>query len=229
MPVYKLSTHIPARTGLPKDDSVNSLYFRTAGTLTTGDLDAMIGVLSAFYTTRPTGFGLAISEYFSPDRDPSTNAVRTDAYLMPGSRGPIGTPVHSLGWTWAPNASNHQPLPDQVAVCMSYKASTVGVVNVRKYRGRIFLGPLSVDVLEEIAGGLGAQTVKPTFRGAINKSAQEVLGTAMEALSFAPRWVMWSGTDWTARDVIEVSVDERFDTQRRRLQPSGFRDKLPIT
>lgn len=234
--VYKLTTHIPAITGLPRDDSINSLYFRTPAAASNADLDAMIGVLSAFYTTRPTGHGLAISEFYSPDRDATANAVRTDVYHIPSVRtlGPhgypaYGTPIHALHWSWAPNASHHQPMPDQVAVAMSYRASTVGVVNVRKYRGRIFLGPFSGDVLEESAGSVAAQTVKADFIACVNLSAQEVLQTAMESLSASPRWVQWSPTDWAARDVVEVSVDDRFDTQRRRLERASSRSKLPIT
>jgi len=228
MPVYKHAVHIAARTGLPADDSVNTLYTRTPAAATDGQLDAIMGIISTYYTNIPSGHAASPSYYYSADRDPASNACRIDTYLMPSTRGDIGTPVRALHFTWSPNPGSTVPLPDQVAVCQSYQASVVGVVNPRRYKGRFFLGPLNNGSMYESSGGLGAQTVNAEMRTIMNLNAQQVLGIALEALSSSPRWVQWSSADWVARDVVQASVDERFDTQRRRLQPSGFRDRVVI-
>lgn len=223
MPTYKHVIHIPARTGLPRDDAINTLYFQTPAALDNAGHNALSAIVASFYDHHPAGHGTGINDYMDPDRDVTTNAARVDAYLMPTTAGPLGAPVHSLPFTWSAPFANLQPLPDQDAVVMSYQGDMTGVTNARKHRGRIFLGPLQANSMQESAGGLGAQSVSGTMIAIIIASAQEILGVAAEALSTSPRWVMWSHTDWAARPVVQVSVDDRFDVQRRRAQKATSR------
>lgn len=235
MPIYKAAVHIPARTGLPRDEAVNTLYFQSPASLTSGDMNALLGIVSTFYTHRPVGSGTSISDYISQDRDPTLNAARIDLYLAPatkltpeGKQSPWGSPQHTLRFTWTAPTNAYQPLPDQVACVMSYRADLTGVINARKYRGRIFLGPLNALSMMEAASANGAQTVNQIMLNAIGGAAKEILHTAVESLSSGVKWVMFSQTDWAARTIVEVSIDDRFDTQRGRLVPSTGRFKFPI-
>lgn len=229
MPTYRLVAIIPSVSGLPRDASQNAFYFTTPSAMTTGNMDALAGVLSTFYSHHPASHGTGLNDYFAADRDETTGAFEIATYLMPSTPGPTGPPVRRLFTDWQAPSSPHQPLPDQVAVCMSYKAALGSSVLVNRFRGRIFLGPLNVLSMEESSTGGGPQTPSATFMDVILGDATEILQTAVEALSFSPRWSMWSQTDWVARPIIQASVDDRFDTQRRRLERAGTRLTVPIT
>jgi hypothetical protein len=234
--VYKFSAHIPARTGLPADDSVNSFYFKTASTITTANMAALIGVIDSFYAVAPTGHGLNVGGYYSNDRDPGSGKVRYDVYHLPAARtvGPkgfpaYGPPIYHLNTTWVPNAGSTTAQPDQVAMCLSYHSDYTAGPNLKRRRGRIFLGPLNTVVYANGTGSSSPQSVGSTVRATVLQAAVDFLQTAAEALSFAPRWQVWSPTDWASHDVIQASVDDRFDTQRRRLEKASIRDTVVIT
>lgn len=236
MTLYKASFHIPARTGLSRDDTVNSFYFKTPTPRSLAQLTAMAAVLEAFYNTNPSGHGTHVASYFSRDRDDTTGRCRVDWYAIPNARtvGPkgypaYGPPISSDTASIVLYAGTSAPLPDQVAMCLSYRGDTAGTPNPRRRRGRIFLGPLNQLTLTETGAETNAQTISSTARQVVLGAATEQLKTAMEALPDAPRWQVWSPADWESHDVIEASMDDRYDTQRRRLQKPTVRQREVIT
>lgn len=215
MTTVKASIHLAATTGLPRDDVVNTLYFTKTGTPSSGDYDALGLAISHFYNTTADGSALSIAGYLGRDRDYGTNHCKTQFYVVPSSPGPTGSPVHTYSWSLI-DPGVHVTLPDQVAVVNSYHSDLTGVTNPKRRRGRIFLGPLNILALEESGSALGAQTVSAGFMADIIRSTTLILSA--QTVSAGWTWVQWSPTDWTARTVDGGFVDDRFDTQRRRLE-----------
>ena len=119
-------------------------------------------------------------------------------------------PVLQGIWNF-PAAPTGDPLPPEVAHCLSFQgAATSGVPQARR-RGRIYFGPL--DIARVGADG------RPS---AIQMTAMDLFGTNLLAASIAaPTWL------WTVHSTITPApgsdvevlngwVDDEFDTQRRR-------------
>jgi hypothetical protein len=93
--------------------------------------------------------------------------------------------------------------PAEAALALSYYAG----INQPRYRGRIFIGPLT-----ESAGNLvgGAIRPSPVLQNAM-------LDSAASALSRPDlTWVLISQTDGVARVITDMWVDNAFDTIRKR-------------
>lgn len=225
---YKFSVHIPARTGLPRDDAINSFYATPAGAVDDTDLSAAIACFENFYTLAPSGHGNSVSQFFSADRDPGSNKCRIDVYEIPATRGDLGTPIYSENFTWVPYSGSSTPLPDQVAACMSYDSIVPGATHLHRRRGRIFLGPLNSLPMAGGTTSTDPQSVAATYRSTVTAAAQE-LYTALQIPSPSWIWGQWSPTDWLVRGLKRVYMDDRFDTQRRRLERPSTRTVVVLT
>jgi hypothetical protein len=228
MPVYRLAAHIAALTGLPRDDSVNTFYFASGSAMDNGKLDSIAAYVDSFYNSNPAGHGTHVSDYYAWDRDRGSGKCSFKWYLMPGAPGPIGSPIHTSTWTFGSSVTSLQNLPDNDAACLSYRGDITGVTNLRRHRGRIFLGPLNSLALQNTGS---ANTVPQALSGtmiAVMLGAAEEMAAAVAALSWSPAWHMWSPTDWVSRLITQVSVDDRPDSQRRRLERASSRTSHSI-
>lgn len=119
-------------------------------------------------------------------------------YAMPDG----GQPVFRKSYAYALTGMTG---PGEVALCLSYAAVDDWDLSTRRRRGRIFLGPLA-----------GGQT--GTSRPAAPLIADVIeLGTLLKAVGGADAdWMIWSPTDGVASSIESVSVDNSWDTQRRR-------------
>jgi hypothetical protein len=139
MPDLRAQVSFPAASGLPKDVVTNTWHFDAEITLDlelasmrivdwlieayTGLHDAAVGRLSGFYSGGRNG-QLSIKVYNLDDPEPRTPIGIGGVNPMPG---------------WA--ASDDENLPDEVALCLSYKGAPVVGVPANRQRGRIYLGP----------------------------------------------------------------------------------------
>lgn len=221
MPIMKAVVQLAANSALPRDASELTLFYSFTSTPGTGALDSIASLVAAFFNnTSVSGVSASVGSRLAKDRDYSTNACKVVWYTMPSTAGPTGPPFHVSSWTLtAPGTVIN--LPDQVAVVCSYHSDLTGVsTHIGRHRGRFYIGPLNELAMNSGTGSVAPQTVSASFMTDIGLEAKTQLrdNTATYAT-----WVQFSRTDWTGRAVTAGFVDDRFDTQRRRLQRADSR------
>jgi hypothetical protein len=127
------------------------------------------------------------------------------AYAMPAS----GPPDYQKDYPLYVHSATQGP--SEVALCLSYATTDAWEGTTARRRGRIFLGPLQSSDM-----GIPRPTtplVPATLT--LGQALYSVGGT--EAM-----WMLWSPTDAIAAPIEVVSVDNAWDTQRRRgLSPTS--------
>src|SRR4029453_7178488 len=113
--------------------------------------------------------------------------------------------IRPLGWAGGvvPTPGN---LPEEVAVALTYH--TVPPIT-RRRRGRLYLGPLSGQVIDSSDGA--ATRINDTFTNAVAQRAVAFMNDTRGG-----QWFIYSKADNIGRVVTGGFVDEAFDTQRRR-------------
>lgn len=209
--LWRAQVTIPLDSGVPEDAIVNTLYFDDDDDpiADEGDTrDWIMILLTAFYN--------AIDGFVFPNTVGANATVRLYDMADAEPRVPLYTETIAL----TPYTAG--PMVNEVAICASFAAQVEsGDVPARK-RGRIFLGPVTVD-----AGVLVGSQVRPTT------STMDAIRDAMDAMAdgyehpaspgYRCRWAVYSpktdelGTLGEAfSDVVRGWVDDAFDTQRRR-------------
>jgi hypothetical protein len=203
---------IPLDDAVPENYIVNTLYFDgddTLGVQPVEDYHAAVETLLTNFYQAIDGVVLAPSV--------AANAL-VKIYDMrdPEER----VPEHEFTIALTPAAGI--ALPNEVALCLSFRAEYESGVNPQRRRGRIYLGPVSSDTVTTVAG-----QSRPLG------SVQTAVAAAADAMADGelinigdPERVRWSiyspTTDATQdiglafNDVIGGWVDNAYDTQRRR-------------
>lgn len=217
--VYRLQSRFQWDSNLPEDVFVNTFYIKanSTGSQALGvSLDDAAGAISRFYTVAPTRGGAvnALAVYM-PD---SIIAHEVRVYDLGEAlpRYPIATYDFTANLT---NLSSSEPLPHEVALVGSYRSG-----QGPRRRGRMYLGPLTDNANEQ---GRPSGQLQNSLLGALG-DLFEGEGTMS---NFGTEWafVQVSPTDATAREVTRVSVDDAWDTQRRRGIASSLRQTLDTT
>lgn len=206
MSVIRVQVSLPAASSIPNDMAINTWHFFTSGDV--GDAaNQALSDLQAFYT--------AVDGFFSSDMDTSGEMKIYDLSENP-PRAPIATDVFAI----TPDTGNN--LPPEVAICLSYAAAAVSSTNAARRRGRIYLGPLSADVMTNSGGTV---VVAESVRNAIAAAADALMGDAADP---GASWCVFSPTaagpePWSSGDLIVGTslvnhgfVDNAFDTIRSR-------------
>jgi len=131
---YKTTVQFQFVSGLPKDVSVNNWAFKHAGaTDVVADANSIHDRLETFYE----GF----ASLYSSRVDPLFTTFKTYDLADPEPRVPVLEEVKGLsGFTGA-----NMDLPGEVAMCLSFKGTSVSGANARRRRGRVYLGPLQTS------------------------------------------------------------------------------------
>lgn len=116
------------------------------------------------------------------------------------------------------------PLPEEVAVCLSYQALHVGG-DLPRRRGRIYLGPLTSQAVDGVVPWTGPTRVSSVLRNTILGAAQ-IMQSECAASDF--EWRVFSTMDGAAFKIVQFFVDDAFDTIRGRGGAPSQRDSLPI-
>jgi hypothetical protein len=185
---------------------VNTFHFVTAGLLapTPADLDNIVAALTSFYTAIQSG-GNKMTTYFSSMlASGAVHTIKIYDVAGPPPHEPIRTAALNLNMS-----PTFQPLPSEVAVCLSYRANLVSGQNPRRSRGRVYLGPLGQNAVGTTPS---ASDVRPV-QGLMDTWLQA--GTALRD-DAGTTWVIYSRIGLTSLPIAQVSVDDAFDTQRRR-------------
>jgi len=100
------------------------------------------------------------------------------------------------------------PLPSEVALCLSFQGVRIAGIPQARRRGRIYLGPLDITVMN---------SGRPTSTAITNAlDAAEAFYDAVDVISSAQTWAVWSPTNGSATPVTNAWMDNAFDTQRSR-------------
>lgn len=204
MPYLRGQVRLARDTGLEADVITNTWYFDVDnGTAAAAAAEAHTG-LEFFYQ--------AVDVYLSADQITNTAEVRWYDLEDSEPRFPIYEDTIAL----TPTASN--PLLPEASICLSFQGAEESGVNMRRRRGRVFLGPLVTTT-----GGLsgGRLAVSSAVRDAIAAAAA---GLKAYTGTLGVSWAVFSPTtfaetsslDQAMEDVVSGWVDNEYDIQRRR-------------
>jgi hypothetical protein len=204
------------RDGLiPEDAVVNTWHFENDGTFQT-DEDGLLERLHVFYVAIG---GLLAATLVGELR------VRMYDYSEPKPRVPRTD--DTVTFTPASDA-----LPAELAICLSMSGDQVSGGKKARRRGRVYLGPLSGNVLGYQSGKPDVR-VSQVYRDQIVAAAEDLAtgGAGSYRLAvFSPTTVQSGGTDDEAwNDVTKVWVDDAFDIQRRRGAIAAVRSEASIS
>jgi hypothetical protein len=203
-------------SGRPKDASRNVWHFETVGAPTSGEHTGIGTAVASFYQ----GIGVHLGGNIST----AANAHRVEtAVVTPGAPGALDdvvSPIVNIS-PFAITGIVNNALPSEVAVALSFRVDVaglqeeVGATRPRsRRRGRIYVGPVSNQLIT---------WATPTFEPKLSVGAREafldaydtMIGTLANA-GTGLRHVVYSRVGAQAYGVTFVSVDDEFDTIRRR-------------
>lgn len=191
-------------SGLPKDRFVNTFHVVTLPDPLDVDVPGMAQDILKFYDSSSYGLTSYLSAWCAGDG----RNVKVYDLADPKPRAPIhtfvvtATPVITTSGTGFPN---------EVACCLSYKAQPESGEIAARRRGRIYIGPLNTAT-----GSItppGDSRPAPAFVNRLLGAAQNTF----DALGgHGGIWCVFSPTNDEATAIDSFSVDNSFDTQRRR-------------
>jgi hypothetical protein len=205
---------IPGKSGLAKDVFVNSFAFLNAASAPVDDTvrNAVTGALASFYNVGASGIN-PLSSYIGQYADRGTNKCLVKTYDM-GETSPRTPLIGSF--TLGAMGSGGGPIPNEVAVCLSFKSTEV---KGPRGRGRVFVGPLNGATVHEEDD----LSIRPllAFRNSLLHA-----GTALRdsSATTGANWCIYSsfGPDHM-HPVTSVWVDNEFDTIRKRGESATSR------
>lgn len=206
MPIMRTTVTFKAATGFAKDDIVNTFWFSDGdGEMAPTAAADIGGNLSSFYNTIVSGTGSNIANFLSPYLSRDADAVHVRTYDM--SLPKFDRIPHSFFFTLGA-AGSTSTLPEEVAITCSFH----GAAPVKRTeRGRIYIGPLTVQAL-------ASQTGKPTR---VLTNLQTIITGACARLKTDTdadlrTWNVFSQKLQQVETITGGFVDDAFDTQRRR-------------
>lgn len=206
---------INKRSDIPKDAVQNQFAFSFAGTPGESDFTTLTTYISSFYDecTGPS------SSWLAACIATGTAAHDIEYFDLTGhlDGSPHGVPIITQHFTIT-NSNTTFSLPNEVAVCLSFRAAYGSDVEFggggtrprSSDRGRVFIGPLG-DVSLPATSTKEAR-VWEDFREAVVAGAEVLIDAAADDWT----WCVWSRTDEALKPVVAGWVDDAFDTQRRR-------------
>jgi hypothetical protein len=210
---------LPGTSGLARDNVVNTFHF-WCSVLDEGNLSHIRDMLSRFYNTTAAGGSGGISAYLSTAISRGT-PVLVKCYdlgdpVLHNAEGKVTQqrPLHQASFNLASAGTGLGSLPSECAVTLSYYAGQ----NQKRYRGRIFLGPM--DRSAQGAAEQGDSRVNASLQTLIQAKASEL---AADASFEGVRWGLFSTTDNVVRYPITGGwCDNAWDTIRKRgLKPTA--------
>lgn len=214
--------------GLARDEAKNVWHFSTASGIDTNDMSEVGNALAAFY-----GGAGGISQDLASSVKRGVDTVhRVDfAEVTRGAPGESDDTVSPIISTrpFAINVGGPvQPLPAELACCLSFRGNTLGVPEEQglirpksRLRGRIFIGPLGGALLE-----LDNTTKRPKFTQAFRDRVITSYNALLAEIDDSPlevSHVVYSRANASSAIVVNAHVDEEPDTIRRRGRKSEQR------
>ena len=208
MTVFLFQTTFDSVSGMPEDSFVNTLHFDCPDGLAAANV--VTRVQNFYINAQTTGF--AIADFLADE-------LNTDATtkVYNAETPPPHVPEVTSSWN-LPALSASGGFPQEVAICMSYKADPVAGVDLRSTRGRVYLGPFNVAAADGFTVGPPQNWSNPVR---VRTAARDTIAAAaavelLDANDADGVWVVWSRKEATGYIVTNGFVDNAFDTQRRR-------------
>lgn len=223
MAVTKAVVNLAALDGVPENAVLNTFFFNDTG----GGTDAQItDALDRFYNDVHAATA-AIGDYISRSVNRAADACSIDLYTMPAVDGPTGSPRSTTTFTLEGTDAGNVTLPSECAAVLSFAADLAGIPEESgvtrpraRRRGRVFLGPLNSNATDATAGATTPLRLGTPFLEVCTAAAD----VELEPGSLGDwEWCVFSQTDWVARPVETIWMDNAFDTQRRRGVEATFR------
>lgn len=191
MPLYRIQITIPMASGNPKD-AVQNVWHVIADDVTSAEL-AVVS-LNTFY--------LAVDGLFSNLVAADRPTCKIYDLADPEPRAPVSEPQMSI---LAPGGN---PLPPEVAFCVSFQAQRQSGQSQARRRGRVYLGPLAAAGVH--TDGRPTSSFLSTVGSACQTLADDSEATAVWGLA------VYSRVNQAAIEIDHIWIDNEWDTQRRR-------------
>lgn len=220
--------HLRKRSGIPTDAAINTFAFITPTGQNAADyVPAAQSQLELFYNGVTAPNTLSVASFLAPSVDRSTNAALIQWYDITQGSGPgLGAPIEENPFTLAPvGPGTGGDYPSEVAICMSYTAIADGVPEhapggtrpKARYRGRIYIGPVS-NLVAAIVGATSENVVSDPCIAVLNAAAAKL---AADGDANTANWGVWSRSDVVIRSVQGGWCDNAYDTIRSRgIEPT---------
>jgi hypothetical protein len=187
---------------LPEDVVINTFHFNTLITQTPETAAPIIATrLKEFYRVPVAPSSFAVQRYMSQLLSNSGHEIRMYNLDLPAPRPVLYSEFFDC--TFQPSQ-----YPAEVALVLSFAAPFLPGVNPASRRGRVFIGPISTAT----SGGYDSD-IRPTPE---MRFTWRDAGLRLASYLTDAQWQVWSPTRGTGGPVRSVSVDDAFDTQRRR-------------
>lgn len=228
VPNYIASVTIEHQNGLTRDRMVNTFAFTTAIPLLGAAADELRDRLDDFYNVGGEGSSTAIAAFLGASINRGIKPIVRFYDVTDHLAGtPAGSPVfvrtfnNNIGGSGAADS-----LPSECAVALSFHADfgddvefAPGARPRARDRGRVYIGPLTKASAD--TGEFGR-----TFPSLGVRTAILGAGKDLRDANDDMRWSVWSRTAARMRDVTSCSVDDAFDTQRRRGERALLKQTL---
>lgn len=240
---YLCTVTIPSLTGVPADSVNMQMAVDTTGPSVNGAEAAEVADIwrSVWVDALPVAL-TAAGEFLSPTLSRVTNACEFSVYDITGHEdgSPHGSPIVSVFGT-IDGAGASTALPSEVAVVATLEAVGRAVAAVetpdgadpgsaidrpkQRHTGRFFFGPCNsacIAIVSSVARpSAGIQTHLMQMVETFDDELRAATATGLAA-------GMWSRADAEVRRLEAVSVDNAFDTQRRRGEKATIRQRRTL-
>lgn len=180
-------------TGLPADFITNSWHIDDGEV--TSSYAAFGNQLKTFYTA----FLSNLPSYI----EKNGHEIKVYKVSDPEPRAPVYEEV----WDFIA-APTGNPLPLEVASCLSYQAAPISGIPQARRRGRVYIGPLNVNTIDTTG------RISSAFRSSLAGAGQDLLDASNSSVTW--KWSTHSRVLGTGAQVASGWVDDEPDTQRRR-------------
>lgn len=214
MTTYRLQHAFQGRSGDAKDTYVNTFHFIGTPSNEATALAALAEAVKDFYAWPLTwmsnfalGPGRTIKVYDLSDPVDSANGVTRPTHY------------EEIQFTEVGSNAGKDPLPEEVAVCLSFEGLTIAGGNRARRRGRLYIGPFNTDALD--GADSNAQCfVNNSLATSLTSGASQLM---TDALAAGFTWCIHSTVNNNDVTLARVWVDNSFDTVRGRGKPATAR------
>lgn len=235
MGLLRCTVTLDTLSGINRDESKNIWHFATGGPATGPHRGRAAAGLLDFYG--------AISTHLGPELSRQPNAHRIDvAEVFPGSPGEADDTVSPIlgfvNFSLPGSALGGIGFPAEVAIVLSFAGDLAGVPEEgpggltrprSRRRGRVFLGPIAGGTAEADATSRQVKIAEAARTSILAAYSAAVDTWKAEPLGNAVQHVVYSRTEAVGRPVVEASVNDEFDTVRRRNRATLVRNRIGVT
>lgn len=208
------------------DVAEHDLHFVWQGVGTDPNHAAFVALtdrIADFYNLNVTETGFHVEHFLSQRITRDLNGAFVNFYKLPAAPGDSGPPVDQTVFTLRNIGIGAAALPEQLCVACSIHGDLAGIAEragttrpKARRRGRFFLGPLNIRTLGSTTAE-GHREVDTNFVVTLSHACSRLVGDPITT-PFA--LVVFSRTDWAGHAVTGGWVDDHFDVQRRRADPT---------